>query len=1365
VDANRPAAGPGGYGGLGAGSIVSKNIQPLLEADPRQIGPYAVRGRLGQGAMGSVYLGFAPSGQAFALKVLRQDFASDRDFRKRFTREIAAARAVHSPFVNAVTDADPNAATPWLASYFIPGPPLSSAVQLAGPFAPRSVAHLGVGIGLALQAIHTAGIVHRDLKPANVLVASDGPRVIDFGIARAVDASMLTATGMRLGTPSFMAPEQVSGSDVDAPADVWAVGGMLIYAATGRTPFGDGNAMAILYRVENHDPDLQGLEPALAYIAGKCLAKAPADRPTPTQLVEMCRAALSGGLGGHPALRGSDVTGWLPSAVSRDLAARAVELANIGQVVPAPAPAPAAAGGGATSTGTGMSTAGGGKTGGFGGFLRRKGGTGTGAPHGGQPGDQYSQGTAMSGGQGQYGQPGGQTGGGQYGPPPGQGPEGQDPNGTGGQYGAPGTFGGQDAGGTGGQYGAQQPGAFGGQQQGGTGGQYGAPGNFGTQHGAPAPQYGDPGTGGQFGQQLGAGPSGQWGQQPPAGQQPSTGASSQFGQQPPAGQFGHQQGGFGNSGSQYGQQPPAGQYGQQGDFGSPQPTGPAWGPSGPSGSDMPTTITPLNVPAPEPEGPAWRAAAASQTPPPVPEPAPEPEPEPAGVAGLPAGFTPIGEEAKRLAEAAEASPQASAPGSDASAASDVDAAFGPPKPANSAIPQIAEPTFATNFNIPAVTATPDPAAEEADAPPASSGVSVPSIAPPTFATNFNIPAVTPTPTLESDADRAAESQATPAASSPPSAPAPAFNIPQIAEPTFATNFNIPAVTATPEADAAESQASTPPPAPAPAFNIPQIAEPTFATNFNIPIVTPPSSGADSDASEGDAAPTPASSGISVPQIAEPTFATNFNIPVIKADSGDDDPDAPAARTGTPAVSVPSIAEPGWATGFMPAVKPEPPVQDAVPQDEPAPKPITHAPPIPPHLQQPMTPPPGFGGVAGTPNPQQAGQAQHQGGQARQQVDQQAQTQQIPLQPPAQQGQPPFASQPAPPQSPFAAPQAPFAPLQGQPQPGAYQQQDYQQQPQAPYAQQQPQHGFQHQAYQQPQAQPQHGYQQQPPQGYQQPQQPQPQFGGGFQQPPAPPQQHAAQQPQPQFGSAYQQHQPPQSPQPPRQDHVPQAGGMTIVPLPPSMESPYGVPERSHGPGPTLVDTDTAKGWSSWSSTKRISVLAVAGIVVVGGIVAAILALGGGGSKSGAPASPGTGNASGASLQTTAAAAGPIGAQQGAPGARDVVLRGLYVAAANRDFQTVCASQTVSAQKGAAKGAGWNGQGDPMPSCEKYFQDNWSAISADYLRGRQVTDVKTGPTASTMIVTVNDPPPSGGGGTRTFTVVWQDTHWLLEAAAA
>ncbi|WP_344662464.1 serine/threonine-protein kinase, partial [Catenulispora subtropica] len=410
MDANRPAPGSG-FGGLGAGSIVSRNIQPLLDADPRQIGPYAIVGRLGQGAMGHVFLGFAPNGPAYALKVLRPDFATDSDFRRRFTREIAAARAVHSPFVNAVTDADPTATTPWLASYFIPGPPLSTAVQLAGPFAPRPVAHLCVGIGLALQAIHTAGIVHRDLKPANVLVASDGPRVIDFGIARAVDASMLTSTGMRLGTPSFMAPEQVAGADVGAPADVWAVGGMLVYAATGRTAFGDGNAMSILYRVEHHDPNLEGLEPALAHIARACLAKDPAARPTPAQLVEMCRAALDGGGMGIPALPGTDVTGWLPPAVSRDLASRQVELASVRQTQVPAGPPP---GGPAPTSGS--------KGGGLGGFLRRKGG-GQGqnqnqnpnqqqnqqqAQQAQQPGGPWGQGTAT-------GAPAGQTGGGQYG--------------------------------------------------------------------------------------------------------------------------------------------------------------------------------------------------------------------------------------------------------------------------------------------------------------------------------------------------------------------------------------------------------------------------------------------------------------------------------------------------------------------------------------------------------------------------------------------------------------------------------------------------------------------------------------------------------------------------------------------------------------------------------------------------------------------------------------------------------------------------------------------------------------------------------------------------------------------------------------
>ena len=336
MDANQPSGGAENFfGGPGPDSIQSRAILPLLDSDPREVGPYLIRGRLGQGAMGHVYLAFAPPGPAYAIKVLRPDFAGDGEFRRRFAREVDAARSVHSPFVNAVTDADPHAQTPWLASHFIPGPPLNVAVNLAGPFPPRSVAHLGVGIGLALQAIHTAGVVHRDLKPGNVLIASDGPRVIDFGIARASDASMLTSTGMRLGTPSFMAPEQVSGDVVGAAADVWAVGGMLVYAATGRTPFGDGNAMAILYRVEHHEPDLAGMDPALAAIASQCLAKDAEARPTPAKLIEMCRAALYGGVDSAPALAGADPTGWLSPAIAQDLASRAVELAAAQQALAA----------------------------------------------------------------------------------------------------------------------------------------------------------------------------------------------------------------------------------------------------------------------------------------------------------------------------------------------------------------------------------------------------------------------------------------------------------------------------------------------------------------------------------------------------------------------------------------------------------------------------------------------------------------------------------------------------------------------------------------------------------------------------------------------------------------------------------------------------------------------------------------------------------------------------------------------------------------------------------------------------------------------------------------------------------------------
>jgi hypothetical protein len=232
--------------------------------------------------------------------------------------------------------------------------------------------------------------------------------------------------------------------------------------------------------------------------------------------------------------------------------------------------------------------------------------------------------------------------------------------------------------------------------------------------------------------------------------------------------------------------------------------------------------------------------------------------------------------------------------------------------------------------------------------------------------------------------------------------------------------------------------------------------------------------------------------------------------------------------------------------------------------------------------------------------------------------------------------------------------------------------------------------------------------------------------------------------------------------------------MTVVPPPPSMASPYGAPERPGlapdrsypaGPKPTLVDTDTP----GWSRNKRIALIVGTAVVVLAGAGGTILALSGGGDSpkpavTSSQASPPDGGST-TSASTPQAPAGPIGGAQGEEGAKDVVLRGLYAAAADRDFKTVCTSQTTAAQKGAAKGAGWDGNGDPLPMCEKYFKDNWSTIDATYLHGRKVTETKAGANATTMLVTVDDAPPSGSAATRTFTVVWNNNHWLLEAAKA
>jgi Protein kinase domain len=287
-------------------------LQPLAGGDPAEIAGYRLRGRLGAGGMGRVYLAFTPGGRPVAVKVLRPELGDDPEFQARFRQEIAAARRVSGLFTAQVLDGDPDGAPPWLVTAYVAGPSLAQAVADYGPVQAQSVFLLIAGVAEALQAIHAAGLVHRDLKPSNVLLAGDGPRVIDFGIARAVQSAGLTRTGMRVGSPRFMAPEQIRGGMVSPAADVFALGALAGYAATGRPPFGEGDETAVLYQVLHHDPDLGGCPEPLRTLIEGCLVKNAAARPAPAQIIEWCRA--------HAAARTLEFThSWLPPAVAADL--------------------------------------------------------------------------------------------------------------------------------------------------------------------------------------------------------------------------------------------------------------------------------------------------------------------------------------------------------------------------------------------------------------------------------------------------------------------------------------------------------------------------------------------------------------------------------------------------------------------------------------------------------------------------------------------------------------------------------------------------------------------------------------------------------------------------------------------------------------------------------------------------------------------------------------------------------------------------------------------------------------------------------------------------------------------------------------
>ncbi|MFE7564747.1 serine/threonine-protein kinase [Kitasatospora sp. NPDC057500] len=305
-------------------------FQPLHPDDPREVGGYRLFARLGAGGMGRVYLSYTPGGRPVALKVVRPEFAEDGEFRRRFAQEVSNAQRIHGLYTAQVIDSGGlDGDAPWLVTAYVPGPSLQQVVRENGALPVRTVLLLLGGIAEALQAIHSVEVVHRDLKPANVLVAGDGPRVIDFGIARAADATALTGTGYRIGSPAFMSPEQAQGRPVTPATDVFALGALAAYVAGGAAPFGDGPDTAVLYRVVHEQPDLDAVPAGLRELLLRCLAKSPEDRPKPAEIIDIAR--------NHPAvggqLRFSD--DWLPKQVNTEITRRS----DLPKTPPTPLPA------------------------------------------------------------------------------------------------------------------------------------------------------------------------------------------------------------------------------------------------------------------------------------------------------------------------------------------------------------------------------------------------------------------------------------------------------------------------------------------------------------------------------------------------------------------------------------------------------------------------------------------------------------------------------------------------------------------------------------------------------------------------------------------------------------------------------------------------------------------------------------------------------------------------------------------------------------------------------------------------------------------------------------------------------------------
>ncbi|TVZ92077.1 serine/threonine protein kinase [Streptomyces sp. BK340] len=256
----------------------------LRREDPRVVGSFRLHRRLGAGGMGVVYLGSDKKGQRVALKVIRPDLAEDQEFRSRFAREVSAARRIRGGCTARLVAADLEADRPWFATQYVPGPSLHDKVADEGPLGAAEAAAVGAALSEGLVAVHEAGVVHRDLKPSNILLSPKGPRIIDFGIAWATGASTLTHVGTAVGSPGFLAPEQVRGAAVTPATDVFSLGATLAYASTGDSPFGQGSSEVMLYRVVHEEPQLYGVPDALAPLVRACLAKDPEDRPSTLQL-------------------------------------------------------------------------------------------------------------------------------------------------------------------------------------------------------------------------------------------------------------------------------------------------------------------------------------------------------------------------------------------------------------------------------------------------------------------------------------------------------------------------------------------------------------------------------------------------------------------------------------------------------------------------------------------------------------------------------------------------------------------------------------------------------------------------------------------------------------------------------------------------------------------------------------------------------------------------------------------------------------------------------------------------------------------------------------------------------------------------